>query len=173
MNNISSMAEEAAKAAELEEKFIQDLIKRSETNPGGPFEDDAQILLAKLKRENPAKYECIRADLKKAKVRIGELDKLINLWNEALGDGSGQGQGKSIKLPEPEPWGEPVDGVLLVCELINAISRYVIMPEESVVAVALWVIHTYIFDSFHITPRLTISSPEKGCGKTTLLDVLA
>jgi hypothetical protein len=32
--------------------------------------------------------------------------------------------------------------------------------------------HTYLLDCFGISPRLAITSPEKGCGKTTLLDVL-
>jgi hypothetical protein len=33
-------------------------------------------------------------------------------------------------------------------------------------------VHTYLLDVIHITPRLAITSPEKQCGKTTLLDVL-
>ena len=37
---------------------------------------------------------------------------------------------------------------------------------------ALWVARTHLFQRFEITPRLAITSPEKGCGKTTLLDVL-
>jgi hypothetical protein len=37
----------------------------------------------------------------------------------------------------------------------------------------LWIIHTYLLDSFSISPRLAIGSPEKGCGKTTLLDVIS
>jgi len=36
----------------------------------------------------------------------------------------------------------------------------------------LWIVHTYLLDSFGISPRLAITSPEKQCGKTTLLDVL-
>jgi hypothetical protein len=35
-----------------------------------------------------------------------------------------------------------------------------------------WVLHTYCYDCFMISPRLAITSPEKCCGKTTLLDVL-
>jgi putative DNA primase/helicase len=38
---------------------------------------------------------------------------------------------------------------------------------------ALWAIHTYLLDWFMISPRLAITSPEKRCGKTTLLDVLS
>jgi hypothetical protein len=44
---------------------------------------------------------------------------------------------------------------------------------EDAVTVALWIVHTYVFDIFTCTPRLGISSPEKRCGKTTLLDVIS
>ena len=37
------------------------------------------------------------------------------------------------------------------------------------VAVALWILHTYVFDRFMISPRLAIRSPVRECGKTTLL----
>ena len=47
------------------------------------------------------------------------------------------------------------------------------MSDHARDAVALWVVHTYLLDSFQITPRLAIRSPVKRCGKTTLLDVIA
>ncbi len=34
-------------------------------------------------------------------------------------------------------------------------------------------LHTFLLDCFVVSPRLAITSPEKGCGKTTLLDVLS
>ena len=39
-------------------------------------------------------------------------------------------------------------------------------------ACACWVLHTFLAEYFLVSPRLSISSPTKGCGKTTLLDVL-
>jgi putative DNA primase/helicase len=47
------------------------------------------------------------------------------------------------------------------------------MAAAAVTAVALWIVHTYVLDCFMISPRLAITSPEKRCGKTTLLDVLS
>jgi putative DNA primase/helicase len=38
---------------------------------------------------------------------------------------------------------------------------------------ALWVVHSFLVGCFCISPRLAITSPEKGCGKTTALDVLS
>jgi hypothetical protein len=47
------------------------------------------------------------------------------------------------------------------------------LPDGAGDALALWTAHAHCFESFVCSPRLNISSPEKGCGKTTLRDVLA
>jgi putative DNA primase/helicase len=36
----------------------------------------------------------------------------------------------------------------------------------------LWCIHAHVFEAFYISPRLAIVSPEKRCGKSTLLRVM-
>ena len=47
------------------------------------------------------------------------------------------------------------------------------MFDHAADTVALWAVHTYLLDCFGISPRLAITSPEKGCGKTTALDVVS
>jgi len=57
-----------------------------------------------------------------------------------------------------------------VLDLVMAlIEDYVAITTEERIAVALWVLHTYVFDRFPITPRLALLSPVRGCGKTILL----
>jgi hypothetical protein len=51
------------------------------------------------------------------------------------------------------------------------LQDYVALSEHEYVAVALWFIHTHVFDQFMVTPRLVLTSPVRNCGKTTLLDV--
>lgn len=54
------------------------------------------------------------------------------------------------------------------------ISNYVSFPKANhLPVVALWVVHTWLFDRFRYTPYLHIFSPEKRCGKSILLDSLA
>jgi len=73
-------------------------------------------------------------------------------------------------LPEPL---EPT-GVELLDELRAVIARYVVMPSShSLVAVTLWVAATHGLPSFQHAPRLVVRSPEKRCGKSRLLDVIA
>jgi hypothetical protein len=60
--------------------------------------------------------------------------------------------------------------------LINVIHRllewYVGLQSHEYVAVTLWALHTHIYDRFAVTPRLALTSPVRGCGKTTLLMLL-
>jgi putative DNA primase/helicase len=65
-----------------------------------------------------------------------------------------------------------VDGAALVGEIADTISRYVILPDHGAGAIALWVVAAHALDSFDIFPILAIESPEKRCGKTTLLSVI-
>jgi len=52
------------------------------------------------------------------------------------------------------------------------IRRYVVMTEEQLLVVAVWVIHTHCVKEFEQTPYLSVMSPEKQCGKSRLLEVL-
>jgi hypothetical protein len=60
----------------------------------------------------------------------------------------------------------------MLSDLIKVIRRYMVIDENELVAVALWIVHCHAFEEFNITPRLAITSPEKRCGKTTLLDII-
>jgi hypothetical protein len=53
--------------------------------------------------------------------------------------------------------------------VLHLLERHIAITAEERMAVALWILHTYVFDRFPITPRLALLSPVRGCGKTTLL----
>jgi putative DNA primase/helicase len=77
-----------------------------------------------------------------------------------------------LGIEEVEPWGERVDGGTLMDELRDVMKGSVVLPMFAAETLALWVLHTYAFELRDVTAYLGISSPEKRCGKTTLLDVL-
>jgi putative DNA primase/helicase len=119
----------------------------------------------------PALYEHERKVIaEKFDIRTTVLDKLVDSVRD---NGADERQGHALQLTEVEPWPEPVDGDELLHDIVREVRRYVVMPEDDAITAALWVLHSYIFDVFTCTPRLCISSPEKGCGKTTLLDVIS
>ncbi|MBN2715310.1 MAG: DUF3631 domain-containing protein [Deltaproteobacteria bacterium] len=71
-----------------------------------------------------------------------------------------------------EPWPEPVDGNSLVLTVIALIERHVVMAAGAPLATALWLFHAHAHFTTLISAILCIGSPEKRCGKTTLLNVL-
>jgi hypothetical protein len=58
--------------------------------------------------------------------------------------------------------------------LMAVIDQYVSVTPQQCLFIALWILHTHIFDRrlFMHTPRLLVSSPVRGCGKSTLMLLL-
>src|SRR6266702_7022609 len=77
-----------------------------------------------------------------------------------------------IHVPDPESWPQPVEGNLLLDELARTLTRFVVLPACAPQALALWVLHTYAFQLRDVSAYVGIPSPEKRCGKTTLLSIL-
>ena len=66
----------------------------------------------------------------------------------------------------------PAEGELLRY-VESFITRFVILPPYSALALALWVTATYCFDAFDAMAYLCVTSPTPRCGKTRLLEVLS
>jgi hypothetical protein len=60
----------------------------------------------------------------------------------------------------------------LLAALVEFLRDYVVMTSAQADAVALWAAHTHALDASETTPFLDVTSPEKQCGKTRLLDAL-
>jgi putative DNA primase/helicase len=71
-----------------------------------------------------------------------------------------------------EPWLSPVNGATLLNAIQELIERYAILPAGASVALALWILHTYLLDAAEASPILAITSPEKRCGKTVVLELM-
>lgn len=56
--------------------------------------------------------------------------------------------------------------------VVAFLGRFVVTTEAQAVAVALWIAHTHVLDSFEQTPYLAVTSAEKRSGKSRLFDVL-
>jgi hypothetical protein len=68
------------------------------------------------------------------------------------------------------PSGRPAVNVLDL--LLVLIEHHVAITAEERMLVALWILHTYVYDQFDITPRLAVLSPASECGKTRLMLLL-
>jgi hypothetical protein len=78
-----------------------------------------------------------------------------------------------LALPPVKPWPEPVDGAGLLDELVQAMTRVVVLPRWAPETLALFVPHTFAYLHRDITTYIGLESPEHRCGKSTLISVLS
>jgi hypothetical protein len=132
---------------------------------------DLDAELERLAALSQVQYEHERKGAaKRLNVRASILDRLVEAKRPTTDDGK---QGRAISFPEPGPWPDPVDGAELLDGIAAAIRSHVVLAEHARDTAALWVVHAYLTDCFLVSPRLCVRSATKGCGKTTLLDVLS
>jgi putative DNA primase/helicase len=125
--------------------------------------------IARLAALDRLTYDQLReAEARALGCRVSTLDELV----EAARPKPAAAHGRSVALPEIEPWPHPVSGAELLDDLASAVRRDVVMSDAATIAVAGWIMHTFVYEAFQHTPRLAITSPVKRCGKSTLLEVL-
>jgi len=81
-------------------------------------------------------------------------------------------EGRPVQLSAPEPWPDPVTLREVLDEVVAAVRKFVILSVEQARAVGLWVLWTHCWKAGDICPILQITSPERRCGKTRLLEVI-
>jgi Protein of unknown function (DUF3631) len=156
------------------ELTMDETSQQQTTNGGasGSCDENLTERFRELADLSAVEYDRIRIEeAERLRIRVGTLDEEVERFREK-DDGSFRA-GRGLELPSPEPWPYPVDGSDLLHELSDTIRQHVVMSDEAADTAALWVVHTYLLECFNISPRLAITSPEKQCGKTTLLDVLS
>jgi putative DNA primase/helicase len=119
---------------------------------------------------SPLAYEqCRSAEAERLGVRLAVLDGEV-----------APKRPPSNRFGEPEPflaetelYPEPVDGLEVLHEVTHVVQRYVVLNEDQAVTVALWIAFAHAHDVATHSPILAVESPEKRCGKSTLLNVIA
>jgi hypothetical protein len=70
------------------------------------------------------------------------------------------------------PAAPPLPGHEVLDQVRDFVARFSAFPSEHCAPMlALWYAHTWVADAFYITPRLILSSPEPGSGKTRVLEI--
>lgn len=161
---LSPLVPEATPAPDL----IADALAKLKQDPGALFEAEVLGLLRQVRKINPAYWARIRYAAKEIKsVSLVDLDKLTQ--DNAI-DGS---EGDPEIFPEVTLWPDPVNGADLLENLTAIIRRHVIADPATIHAAALWATFTWFIDVLNVAPIANITAPEKRCGKTVLLGVLA
>lgn len=131
---------------------------------------DVEDCVRMLSQLPPIEREVRRAaEAARLNIRLSFLDEQIS---QLLGGQEATKQGKAIEFEEIEPWPQQVDGAGLLDEIAGIFRRYVSLPQNAEIALALWTVFSYCFEEGDVAPILLINSPVKRCGKTTTLSVL-
>ncbi len=79
----------------------------------------------------------------------------------------------SIGFQDPDLWPEAVAGSVLLSKLEQTVGRYLALGPDQRVLFVLWVLLAHTHEAFEISPILALTSPDKGCGKSTALALLS
>jgi hypothetical protein len=110
-----------------------------------------------------------------ARIKLDEwLAKQKKTWNdlvEVLSGGNADGwQDDAPTVDHPGiSGGVQVNPLDLIREVLR---RHLYLDEHQLVAIALWIVHTFVYSRFSFSPRLALVSPVRGCGKTTVLNII-
>lgn len=142
--------------------FVEDSIKTSIANDNITTEE----LLTELAKLSDIEYGQRRKEAaQKLGVAVVFLDRAVKTKRC-------KNQSNADFFESITPFSNPVELKKLLEELEEVFKRYAVLPEHVTTALALWCVFTYLIDVMDIAPILVISSPEKRCGKTTLLSIL-
>jgi putative DNA primase/helicase len=132
-------------------------------------EDDATIIaLADLSQIAYAKRRPEAAA--ELGITVKDLDKAVAKKRSQL-----EAEHVQMLYPhwEVEPWEAPVDGGMLLQMLVKKIRRHVVMSSDQALAVALWVMLTWIHETAAVhSPLLLVTSAEANSGKSTLIGMI-
>ena len=131
---------------------------------------DAEILkyLATL---NNIQYDRLRkSEAKRLGISVATLDKEVEKFRSHHAN-TNNGDDSDI-FPIIEPWLDAVTAEELLQEISHTFKRFAILPEHADTVLALWVIFTWVIDYVGVSPILAVASPEKRCGKTTVISIL-
>jgi hypothetical protein len=119
------------------------------------------------------------SNVQERQAAFGQPDKLLAkhglTWNDLLATlaTTGAADTNSDSPAGAAAYAAAVAPTVNVLDLVLAlIEEHIAITAEERMAIALWVLHTWMFDRFSITPRLALLSPVRGCGKTTLIVLL-
>ena len=130
-----------------------------------PQTDDEVI--ARLAALKPLEYDRVRvAEAKMLKVQVKTLDGMVKAERESLNQ-------DDSPFTDIEPWHKAIAPAQLLDELTSTIQRFIVLDKHQAQTAALWVAACWFVDVIDCAPIALINAPERACGKTQLLTVLA
>jgi hypothetical protein len=153
-------AEELGHLKAVAKPFSETLVK----GPGG----DARYVRTELRK--------VRMDVTDREAFAKKVAPLLGVTKASLLQGEkGTDNAKAkVLFPEIEPWDSPVDGNELLAGTQALIRNHIYISEDDLLTASLWVFWSYLvaYTFIEVSPYLAVTSPDKRCGKSRLLEVL-
>lgn len=128
-------------------------------------------VIHRLASLSPLDYDRVRKEeAGKLGASVSALDEEVKqqrIMNKAKAEAS------DSLFNEPEEWREVVVPSSLLDDIASTFRRYAVLPAHADTALALWVTFSWCIDAFKVAPLLALSSPEKRCGKSTVLTLVS
>lgn len=130
----------------------------------------AQSIVEQLAALPELEYQLKRSESAKAlnNMSVGTLDKLVKQARCEL-----EAETTQSLVIDTEPYQKPVDGAAVANEIYQLIPRHIACTDAVAIASTLWIIFTWVIEASHIAPIAWINAPEKRCGKSQLLTLIA
>jgi hypothetical protein len=125
----------------------------------------ARKLHALMGSDNQGEREAARVKLRAL------LAKHKLTWNDLPGLLSGDIKEEPADVGPDDYADQPAPPALDLIE--GMLARHLHLNDHELTALTLWCAHTFFYQQFSITPRLALLSPVRGCGKSTVLSLLA
>lgn len=126
--------------------------------------------------ENLSTHDAI---IRAAQTTTAPNGKSVDEYNKSLIKGTSRKDKTSISsmeydvIDDIEPWPVMINPNELLMEIENLIRRCIVCNSDTVIAATLWTTMTWFMDSIQVAPLAVITAPEKRCGKSQLLFLLA
>ncbi|OPY13317.1 MAG: DNA primase TraC [Syntrophus sp. PtaB.Bin001] len=141
-------------------------VNAAESSPG-EANNSLKNAIRRLAELSPLEYDLVRKEEAQAMgVRASVLDAAVKAARE------GDTKEKDL-FEEVDPWPEPVNPSELLTDISKTIQRFIVCDEHTARAAALWVALTWFVDEIQVAPLAAIKAPEKRCGKSLFLSLMA
>ena len=130
----------------------------------------AQAAINQMAALSELDYQLKRIETAKAlnNMPVGALDKLVKQARSEL-----EAETTQSLVIDTEAYSEPVDGAAVADEILNIIKQHMACTDAVAIASTLWIIFTWVLEASYIAPIAWINAPEKRCGKSQLLALIA
>ena len=143
---------------------VSDYLTASDESVLPQTDDEVIAWLAALGK---IEYDRVRKDQAKTlNIQIKTLDALVKAERESLN------QDNSPFL-DIEPCNEPINPAQLLDDITSTIQRFIVLDKHQAQVATLWICACWFIDVIDCAPIALINAPERACGKTQLLTVLA